>query len=72
MDKIKEKVRDAKDTLTYKLTGNKYHNNLLGESLSDMLRKATAKTLVTPDENLNQQVRENQGMCRHRDHLLGP
>lgn len=39
-----------------RIVGPKYHHNLLGESLSDLLRKATAKTLVTPDEETNQQV----------------
>lgn len=42
--------------LQAKLTGQKYHQNLLGESLEDMLRIATAKTLEAPDATLNQQV----------------
>lgn len=50
------KLKDLKDTITYKLTGQKYHNNLLGESLQDLLRKATAKTLVVADDATNQQV----------------
>lgn len=44
--------------LKYKITGQKYHNNLLGESLEDMLRIATAKTLEAPDATTNQQVVE--------------
>mmetsp|Transcript_32751 Transcript_32751/g.72344 ORF Transcript_32751/g.72344 Transcript_32751/m.72344 type:complete len:639 (-) Transcript_32751:491-2407(-) len=51
-------LKDFKDTIQYKLTGQKYHNNLLGESLQDLLRKATAKTLEQPDEATNQQVIE--------------
>lgn len=50
-------LKDLKDTLVSKLGGQRYHNNLLGESLADLLRKATAKVLVEPDEELNQQVR---------------
>ncbi|MEW5313706.1 MAG: hypothetical protein WDW38_005249 [Sanguina aurantia] len=49
-------LKDLKDTLVSKLGGQKYHNNLLGESLADLLRKATAKVLTEPDEELNQQV----------------
>ncbi len=46
-------LRDLKN----KITGaDKYQHNLLGESLPDLLRRATAKTLVTPDEEINQQV----------------
>lgn len=49
--------RDIKETLTAKLTGQKYHNNLLGESLQDQLRKATSKALFEPDEEINAQAR---------------
>ena len=54
--KIKEGLRDIKDSVVSKFTGPKYADNLLGESLQDQLRKATAKTLLTPDDTLNQQV----------------
>lgn len=33
-----------------------YSSNLLGESLLDLMRKATAKTLEAPDDVANQQV----------------
>jgi hypothetical protein len=48
---------DRVTSLIDRVTGkNKYAANLLGEALPDLLRKATAKTLVTPDETVNQQV----------------
>lgn len=44
------------EAVTNKLQGTKYHHNLLGESLADLMRKATSKTLVVPDEDTNQLV----------------
>ncbi len=55
MDKIKDLKNSIVKTVTGKDAG--YHHNLLGESLPDLLRKATAKTLLAPDEPVNQQVR---------------
>jgi hypothetical protein len=34
-----------------------YHNALLGESLYDMMRRATTRELAQPDDRINQQVR---------------
>ncbi len=51
-----EKIKSMRESIQYKITGQKYHNNLLGESLQDQLRKATAKTLDAPDATCNQQV----------------
>ncbi len=56
--KIKEGLRDIKQGVLEKLTGPKYADNLLGESLQDQLRKATAKELVEPSEELNSQARK--------------
>ena len=43
--------------LKNKLTGGKgYSDNLLGQSLEDQFRIATAKTLEAPDATTNQQV----------------
>lgn len=50
-------LKSAGQSIKYKVTGQKYHDNLLGESLHDVLRKATAKTLEAPDTTCNQQVR---------------
>jgi hypothetical protein len=50
-----DKLKGALNKITGKQDG--YSHNLLGENLPDLLRKATAKTLVTPDEVINQQVR---------------
>ena len=44
------------DNTKAKITGQKYHDSLMGESLADVLRKATAKTLTAPDTECNQQV----------------
>jgi hypothetical protein len=50
MDKLKK--------VASKITGgDRYQSNLLGESLPDLLRRATNKTLPMPDEYLSQQVR---------------
>jgi hypothetical protein len=49
-------LRDVTSTLSAKLKGKQYHNNLLGASLEELVRQATAKTLAFPDEDLNQQV----------------
>ena len=53
-----DKLRDLKDAVASKLNigKDKYAPNLLGETLQDLLRKATAKSLVTTDELINQQV----------------
>lgn len=53
---LKDNLKDLKHTLSAKFKVNKYHNNLLGESLEDLIRKATAKTVYEPDDELNQQV----------------
>jgi hypothetical protein len=49
-------LRDVTSSLSAKLKGKQYHNNLLGASLDELVRQATAKTLTFPDEDLNQQV----------------
>lgn len=59
--KIKEGLRDIKQGVLEKLTGPKYADNLLGESLQDQLRKATAKELVGPNEELNSQASRADG-----------
>ena len=52
-----QQLKDLADKAKHAITGKeKYHNNLLGESLADLLRKATAKSLDSPDEALNTQV----------------
>ena len=38
------------------LKGVQYHNNLYGESLYSICRKATSRHIDRPDEILNQQV----------------
>ncbi|KAG2443172.1 hypothetical protein HYH02_009249, partial [Chlamydomonas schloesseri] len=67
--KIKEGLRDIKQGVLEKLTGPKYADNLLGESLQDQLRKATAKELVGPSEELNSQVVDtiNQDIANGKD-----
>ena len=50
-------MKSVGQSIKYKVTGQKYHDNLLGESLNDVLRKATAKTLEAPDTTCNQQAR---------------
>ncbi|PNW74097.1 hypothetical protein CHLRE_13g585100v5 [Chlamydomonas reinhardtii] len=67
--KIKEGLRDIKQGVLEKLTGPKYADNLLGESLQDQLRKATAKELVGPNEELNSQVVDtiNQDIANGKD-----
>ena len=49
-------IRDFTSSLSAKLKGKQYHHNLLGASLEELVRQSTAKTLVFPDEELNQQV----------------
>lgn len=49
-------MKNMGESIKYKLTGQKYHDSLMGESLQDVLRKATAKTLDAPDIACNQQV----------------
>ncbi|EFJ50225.1 hypothetical protein VOLCADRAFT_104049 [Volvox carteri f. nagariensis] len=55
--KIKEGLRDITHGVVERLKGGpKYADNLLGESLQDQLRKATAKELLEPSEELASQV----------------
>ncbi len=62
-------LRDLKN----KITGaDKYQHNLLGESLPDLLRRATAKSLVTPDEEINQQVRGHWSVTGRPTTTHGP
>lgn len=49
-----EKLKDFANKITGK--DNRYTHNLLGESLADLLRRATAKTLQGPDDIANEQV----------------
>lgn len=51
-------LRDIQQTLQRRFGAGQesYQGNLLGESLQELLRKATAKTQDGPDEHLNQQV----------------
>lgn len=52
-----QSIKEGATTATRALTGKRgYTDSLLGESLPDLLRKATAKTLVQPDLTTNQQV----------------
>ena len=56
MQYMKDAMSSAKDA-GKALTGKKgYSDNLLGESLPDLLRRATAKELIIPDVSVNQQV----------------
>ena len=50
-------MKNMGESIKYKLTGQKYHDSLMGEGLQDVLRKATAKTLEVPDAEFNKQVR---------------
>lgn len=65
--KIKEGFKELKDNAMNALRGPKYHGNLLGESLYDMMRQATSKALLEPDYDLNQQV---IGVCGFRSPIL--
>ena len=50
-------AKNMGEAIKNKVTGQKYHDSLMGESLKDVMRKATAKTLTAPDTECNQQVR---------------
>jgi len=53
-------MKNMGETIKYKITGQKYHDSLMGEGLTDVLRKATAKTLEAPDTECNQQASSSQ------------
>ncbi|KXZ47369.1 hypothetical protein GPECTOR_36g90 [Gonium pectorale] len=68
--KIKEGLRDITQGVVERLKGGpKYADNLLGETLADQLRKATAKDLIQPSEELNSQVVDtiNQDIVNGKD-----
>ncbi len=54
---VKSSTANAVNSMQTAITGrDKYADNLLGESLLDTMRKATAKTLDAPDTAANQQA----------------
>ncbi|GFR52704.1 hypothetical protein Agub_g15333 [Astrephomene gubernaculifera] len=67
--KIKEGIRDLTLGVVDRLKGPKYADNLLGDSLLDQLRKATAKDLLQPSEEMNSQVVDtiNQDIANGKD-----
>mmetsp|Transcript_10305 Transcript_10305/g.19013 ORF Transcript_10305/g.19013 Transcript_10305/m.19013 type:complete len:812 (-) Transcript_10305:1299-3734(-) len=52
-NKLKEGLREMKDSVVEKIKGPKYQTNDLGEPLPKLLKRATSKLLYQPDRELN-------------------